>query len=701
MYIDLRRVTPNTMPSAGCTVLVLSIIHCLNSKHHLIVSEPRTAVEEGGKSTSTSDKRRFNETTHPPTNHSSLTLSDMVPYFEIVQLIVQPISPNRKVDIGISVEFYAFHRTFSMYLHRATEIYSAIILPTTKVVSFASTGSRTWAVGDLGVAVLVGIETDCPKCSRIYGTMYRDDLEFAVHALTESYFVEPISKYPPLNRTGKHLAVVYRRSDIRFAASNDSKSGHFSKKYAKILKKGTFQKRARHRRHILAEPAQSCDLLVAADHTFFQNIAHRDMGQVITEMVNHVAAADFVFRMTDFDDDSVADDIGFSIGRIHVFQDATTPEYAMRRVDTGPEDTLLAFTAYNFGQFCAAVLFTFRDFGQTLGISYRSSQKDINYGICAHPTAIVESQQFVAAITMNTVMVTQLSGGGVIPRAILSLVVTHELGHSFGADHDNDFPNMECNPSRTRLGRYIMHSTRDLYDFLLSKNDWTFSPCSVLSIQKVIAVRRDTCFRKRPFPICGNLILDRGEQCDCGNFYSCAAIDPCCSPPSLTSIGPTGGCVYAAEKGCNCSPRWDLCCSSSGLVRSSAEAFVCRSATDCTMGSVCDGSSASCPAPRFVADETACAGGEGRCHHGVCSRSVCTLNGLADCSCQWPESAKCKVCCGCIFSSGQLSCLPAEWLSLSLGPGRGLVQRPLYLLPGTQCDSGKGTCNSNSVCVRP
>lgn len=122
-----------------------------------MVSQSRTAVEGGGKPESTSDKRPFSQTTNPSTNSPCLALSDMVPCFEMVQLVVKPISPNRKVDIGISIEFHAFNRTFSMYLHRATEIDAAILLPTTKVVSFDSTGSRTRTVEDLGVAVLVGI----------------------------------------------------------------------------------------------------------------------------------------------------------------------------------------------------------------------------------------------------------------------------------------------------------------------------------------------------------------------------------------------------------------------------------------------------------------------------------------------------------------------------------------------------------------
>ncbi|KAH0623680.1 hypothetical protein JD844_006721 [Phrynosoma platyrhinos] len=84
-------------------------------------------------------------------------------------------------------------------------------------------------------------------------------------------------------------------------------------------------------------------------------------------------------------------------------------------------------------------------------------------------------------------------------------IVAHELGHNLGMNHDDK----RC------PGVYIMYSSDNG-----SKN---FSSCSANDFEQLILNGGGTCLRNAPRPndiftepVCGNHIVDRNEECDCG-----------------------------------------------------------------------------------------------------------------------------------------------------------------------------------------
>ena len=113
-----------------------------------------------------------------------------------------------------------------------------------------------------------------------------------------------------------------------------------------------------------------CLLKVVIDHTFFQEIADSDTNMSVSLVTQHIVTADFVFRQTDLlGMDSLPDNIGFSIVDIQIYQSADAEDYKMKDTSLKHDRLMNEFSSYNFDEFCLAVCFTKREFGQILDYS--------------------------------------------------------------------------------------------------------------------------------------------------------------------------------------------------------------------------------------------------------------------------------------------------------------------------------------------
>lgn len=117
--------------------------------------------------------------------------------------------------------------------------------------------------------------------------------------------------------------------------------------------------------------------------------------------------------------------------------------------------------------------------------------------------------------------------------------------------------------------------------------------------------------------VCGNGILEEGEECDCGTEEECKG-NPCCS----------FGCKL--KDGAVCSDENEPCCAKCQF-RKLEEAFKCfTSKTQCKLGSICDGNSGKCPESKKALDGTNYELEGGKCASGLCtSRDIqCRKIGL-------------------------------------------------------------------------
>ena len=98
-------------------------------------------------------------------------------------------------------------------------------------------------------------------------------------------------------------------------------------------------------------------------------------------------------------------------------------------------------------------------------------------GICERNGYFVGTDEMASGhYSLNSLVVSQLNAGQRLPAGVTSLTVTHELGHSFGAPHDDVYRRQRprCLPGdRSRDGNYIMAATAPIQ--LDQANNWLFS----------------------------------------------------------------------------------------------------------------------------------------------------------------------------------------------------------------------------------
>lgn len=324
-----------------------------------------------------------------------------------------------------------------------------------------------------------------------------------------------------------------------------------------------------------------------------------------------------------------------------------------------------------------------------LGVAYvPDASSGQGGGICSRHGFYYGGQSMPSgSYSLNVALVTQRLHGWRQSDATASITVTHEIGHAFGAPHDDDLTNRaDCNPGGSPHGNYIMAM---MMNDLTHVHNFMFSRCSTEAMQRVLSYKSD-CLISQRSPHCGNAVVERGEQCDCGTSYECEQLDRCCTPHQLHPHASSSK-QCRLRGGAACSPRVSRCCTANCRVANAG--VTCRERTDCTEASHCDGRSSSCPAPQLAADGAPCARNAGQCKAGRCSTSLCEQAGvgLVDCLCRRPRNHACSVCCRCENATSE-ACVPAQWLLIAP------ASNSMLLLPGAQCLE-LGKCNSDGRCV--
>ncbi|KAH8023573.1 hypothetical protein HPB51_014822 [Rhipicephalus microplus] len=289
----------------------------------------------------------------------------------------------------------------------------------------------------------------------------------------------------------------------------------------------------------------------------------------------------------------------------------------------------------------------------------------------------VNTREGIRRMALNTGVITLYLHGGPVALAVSEVTVAHEIGHSFGALHDET---PECAPGGAN-GNYIMFARATTGRQPFNRK---FSPCSIRGISAVLSAilnglyDKENCFLSHQESFCGNNVREENEDCDCGyNEKDCH--DLCCYARKNSQHVP--GCTLRPNA--QCSPSAGSCCSTdchfvSANQQCSAEnecnyASFCRypslnefsfpghicsqqvlsrrsvsldgSASNETLtavnirndavravyGQVITGVAALCPEPRHKANLSECNRGTQVCLSGRCEGSICQKYGYDDC----------------------------------------------------------------------
>ncbi|KAH8877481.1 Disintegrin and metalloproteinase domain-containing protein [Schistosoma japonicum] len=356
--------------------------------------------------------------------------------------------------------------------------------------------------------------------------------------------------------------------------------------------------------------------------------------------------------------------------------------------------------------FCLAYIFTYRDFsGGTLGLAWVAELSGSG-GVCEKHRQMREGNQNVHK-SLNTGVVTLLNYGSKVASKVSQLTFAHEMGHNFGAKHDDDHKNepYECLPSVDDVrGNYIMFASATSGD---KENNNKFSNCSLDSIAKLldrVLWDETNCFLSTDGSFCGNQLTEEGEECDCG-FTKATCHDKCCHPKDSSSPCKLVSSVVIdhIQHDVECSPTAGVCCTENCQYR--PETHICRPAGECYRSSNCSGKVAKCPPVDVLPDGTLCQDNTRVCKQGQCIGSICErIPGWYECSLTRDKKTTPELMCfvACKQNISGAPCISTFQLETDadlrakypqlvaelLRDGRGTK-----LPPGAPCDNYRGYCD--------
>ncbi|XP_078667233.1 disintegrin and metalloproteinase domain-containing protein 10-like [Branchiostoma floridae x Branchiostoma belcheri] len=507
-----------------------------------------------------------------------------------------------------------------------------------------------------------------------HGSIIAGRFEGFVYTTDNDYYIEPAERY--FNTTQDFHSVMYKAQDVvdpptghraRCGVHDDhiltepqddtefeeDESGpdlvHEKKKYSPP-----------HHRHRRAPgDRNTCSIFIMADHKFFEKYGTWEAS--VAQIAAHVKAANLIYRPLELDGKT---GYGVTVSRlkINTTADKVYPDNPFRGDFIGAEAYLDHISNMNHNDYCLAYGFTDRDFDGTLGIAWTGA-------ICSRHLSYDGTLQ-----SRNTGLVTVQLYGSHIPSKVSHITFAHELGHSWGSPHDPP----GCSPGGL-IGNYIMFAQATSGD---RPNNSQMSRCSVDSMSLTVAARAFRCFKAEAPTLCGNGIVEEGEECDCGFQDACDQIgDRCCT--GATPGVPDVGCTR--KEGATCSPSEGPCCNSQTCSYHSASK-VCATETECAQSASCSGISADCLKPANKSGS--CANGSLTCIGGECIGSVCALANMDSCQCTLKadeSNAKdlCQVCCQERGQRGSCKPYPAR-----------TILKPV----GSPCNNNQGYCDALWKC---
>ena len=310
----------------------------------------------------------------------------------------------------------------------------------------------------------------------------------------ETYFIEPLWRVIDNPQHYSHDVILYRASDVKWNGTTILEK-YISGDHNEDINDYHFENSSYHRRDVTDNCDtynninNTCVLHLVVDYDFYLNVGNGDVKTSVYYVLMVIRRIDGMFKATCWD--GVGKGIGIQVKKITVHTVRNTSvSYSNVSKDSGGYGNLLDQLSYgNWDDVCLAHLFTYREFNSgVVGLAYVAYQNSSYGGICSSPKTKADDNQWRI---YNCGFSTYRNNGRTLSLAEASLVTAHEIGHGFGAHHDNS-EIKRCTPAGSS-GNYVMYPESLKGD---KENNALFSYCSKAQVGRVI-MNRNNCLKQR------------------------------------------------------------------------------------------------------------------------------------------------------------------------------------------------------------
>ncbi|XP_019849541.1 PREDICTED: ADAM 17-like protease [Amphimedon queenslandica] len=486
--------------------------------------------------------------------------------------------------------------------------------------------------------------------SDVTAHMTEDGIMTAIIVLDiETYYVEPSSRH--IKESHDYHMITYKASDIKYNMTGDANSpfcghkGAYKVNHTHYVNFGKTPSKVRSRlKRQAPSPVTVCPMFLVGSTSFYEQFGGGEVEKAINYLLLLMLDVNRIYRTTDWFIPNVVDSAtpgtkGLQIAGVNIINDANNAPAYNQDSNVMSENLLREFSRTDWSRYCLAHLFIGSNFADNsrLGVAYIADASSFYLGgVCSRRTSING-----VAFSGNTGISSFRARSRLLLLAEAVIITAHEIGHNWGAQHD-DSSSSECSPSPENGGKYLMYPIAQ--DGTADNNN-VFSPCSVRGVSRVLNTHESDCFTAPSNNLCGNFIVDVGEQCDPGPTGVLSGGDMCC----------TVGCRYKgnATHTYTCSDTNHECCQGCFISREGSICLLRQYGNlGCLANETCNGMDKTCPSSVTSAPVDTPCGFEGICvptadpnddvNKTEC-RQFCEQMDLETCHCTGED--QCKICC--------------------------------------------------------